>query len=225
MIKLTKERYFELFKKFDDDTEKLENLSASICEYIDENCIFDNSLGEEYIDMLESLSDDVDHALSYWLYDCCRDGVIKVNDISYKLKTLDDVWAYIQKQNEMENPTEPFIKLECITMSADNLNGNHKDFALLQSKEMTEHKVSVADARYWELVDEYYDHIGCDSDGNALGGVARLTINYTDSSNDEEILCIYLVGKTHIDYIEGFLGCGLVPITIHQSHDLKMIST
>jgi hypothetical protein len=35
MIKLTKERYFELFKKFDDDTEKLENLSASICEYID----------------------------------------------------------------------------------------------------------------------------------------------------------------------------------------------
>lgn len=55
------------------------------------------------IDLLRAASGDEDQWLSYWLFDLeqgakHKRGTVKIDGKGFKLKTLDDVWKIIKKQ-------------------------------------------------------------------------------------------------------------------------------
>jgi len=78
--------------------------------------------------------------------------------------------------------------------------------------------------RFNYLSYKYEECIMFHEDNTPMGGVALVHLPKDSNGHIYEVICLYLIGKTHIDYIEIFYKGNFTPFVLYQTNELKMIN-
>lgn len=106
MIQINKERFLEIMKVLDDETEKLETLNSAIDSVSDGWVILE--LGNQYRDLIISFLEEYFHdedTISWYLYEDVEKKIFDLNDnVLFEIKSYEDLFDYLE-ENRIEYET------------------------------------------------------------------------------------------------------------------------